>query len=288
MAWEDDIDINIEYTMTGVSPWSTIAEDEINDGSYTWDTTPFPDGENYKIRVIAEDFILNLGGDESDGRFTIDNEGPTISDIVITDTTIESTEFTKDGDSLRITATVLGDPVTIEADLSSIGEGSAVPATSYTANIAKWEVSSIVCTPSNGPITIRINAIDSTGDSSSNVGSIIADNANPSILITRPGPGLYIMDSMRLLPFSYPFIIGQITFIADANDTVDGSGISHVEFYLENDLEATSTEVPYSWLWDKAATGFFDLEVKVYDNAGHSATDEIRDLFIINLDILGH
>ncbi len=94
------------------------------------------------------------------------------------------------------------------------------------------------------------------------------------------------MDSMRLLPFSYPFIIGQITVSADVED--NGSGIEKVEFYLENRLESTVYEVPYNWLWDEAATGFFKIEVIAYDNVGHITTKEVRDIFIINLDIFGH
>jgi len=66
------------------------------------------------------------------------------------------------------------------------------------------------------------------------------------------------------------------------------SGINHVEFYLENDLEKTVNDPPFKWLWDRAATGFFDIEIRVYDNVGHMTTEEINDLFIINLDIIGH
>jgi len=61
-----------------------------------------------------------------------------------------------------------------------------------------------------------------------------------------------------------------------------------VEFYLENNLESTATEAPYRWLWDYAATGFFDIEIKAVDSVGHVASDGVTDLFIINLDIFGH
>ena len=64
-------------------------------------------------------------------------------------------------------------------------------------------------------------------------------------------------------------------------------GIERIEFYLENRLEANDTEVPYEWLWDEAATGFFKLTVISYDVVGHSTTEEMRDIFIINLDIFG-
>jgi hypothetical protein len=287
MKWENDIDITVEYSMTGVSPWSTIAEDELNDGSYMWDTSPYPDGESYRVRIIAEDDIVNMGADTSDGKFTIDNTGPSISNIVITDISIGSTEFTKNDDTLEITATITGDPLSIEADLSRFGKGYAVSPTSYTGTTAKWMVDSIICSPSDGPVSVAITATDSTGDSSSNVGSIVADNIDPRLVITRPGNALYIMDSMGLLPFSYPFIIGQITMVAEATDD-DGSGIERVEFYLDDGLEANAIEVPYSWLWDEVAIGWFDLEVIAYDKVGHTAIDEITDLFIINLDIGGH
>jgi hypothetical protein len=286
MYWDNDPDVTIEYSMTGVAPWSTIAEDEINDGSYTWDTTSYPDGESYRVRVLAEDLLSNMGGDASDGTFTIDNTGPSVRDVVITDTTVENTNFTKDGDNIEITATITGNPVSMEADLSGFGGGSSVPATSYAGTTAKWVINSVLCSPSDGPITVSISAIDATGDSGFSSGSITSDNTDPSVSVTRPGAGFYFMDSMRLLPFSYPFIIGQITISADATD--DGSGIEEVEFYLENKLEVKLTEVPYNWLWDEAATGFFKLKVIAYDNVGHTAIDEVTDIFIINLDIFGH
>jgi len=285
MYWNDDITINVEFSMTGSAPWSTIVENTANDGSYSWDTSPFPDGENYKVRVVARDELNNLGVDESDETFRVDNDGPAIYDITIMDTTVSSSEFVKNGDTVEITATVTGNPQEITADLTGFGLGSNVSYTSYTGGVAKWMLQTVSCIPANGPITITIRAEDTTGDTTSNYASIIADNTEPSIDIIKPGPGFYFMDGMRLLPFAYPFIIGQITISVEADD--EHSGIEKVEYYLENDLEATVTEVPYNWLWDRAATGFFDLEIRAYDTVGHVAVDEINDLFIINLDIIG-
>ena len=285
MYWNDDIDITVQYSMTGVSPWSTLAENEFNDGSYNWNTETFPDGQNYRVRIVAEDEIVNLGIDDSDGKFTIDNDGPKVTDIVVKDTSISNTQYIKDGDNLEISATITGNPVDISADLSGFGKGSSVSPTSAIGTTYKWTVPNVICSPSNGIIQVLISATDTTGDSGYNEGTIIADNIEPLVSITRPGPGLYIMDSMRLLPFAYPLIIGQITVAADATD--QGSGIDRVEFYLENDLESNTSEVPYEWLWDRAATGFFDIYVVAYDKVGHEVMDEVRDLFIINLDIWG-
>jgi len=288
MYWDTDLLVTIQYSITGVSPWSTIAEGELNDGIYIWDTDSYgiPDGNDYRVRVLASDEIGNLGSDQSLNKFMIDNAGPGVSNIMITDTTIGSNQFTKHGDNLEITATIGGDPEIIQADLSKLGKGTDVPPTSFTGGVAKWTVTDIFCVPADGEIPVTIFAMDATGESSSNTGSITADNTAPEITIIKPLPGLYLLDSMRLLPFSYPFIIGQITVEADADD--NGSGVERVEFYLENDLEANVTQAPFTWLWDRAATGFFTIEVRAVDAVGHIATRDIDDLFIINLDIIGH
>jgi len=288
LYWRSDLQITIQYSLTGVAPWSTISDSEPNDGIYEWNTATYgiPDGEDYRVRVLATDKISNIGSDESDEKFIIDNQGPGVYNIVITDTTIGNNEYTKNGDNLEITATVGGDPESIEADLSAFGKGTAVPPTSYTGGIAKWMVTEIITAVQNGAVSVTITASDATGDSSINSGSIIADNEEPEINVLKPRAGFYLLDSMRLLPFSYPFIIGQITIETEVLDNI--SGVKQVSFYLENELEAIVTEAPYRWLWDRTATGFFDLEIVVSDNVGHSVSYEITDLFIINLDIIGH
>jgi hypothetical protein len=285
LYWNTDLDITIQYSITGVSPWSTIAEGEINDGIYTWNTATYgiPDGSDYRVRILAIDRISNIGFDQSDDKFTINNIGPAVYDITITDTTITSTEYTKNGDNLEITASINGDPIIIEADLSGFGKGPAVPPTSYTGGIARWIVSDIITANPDGPISLTIYVEDATGDSAMNSASITADNTHPTITIIKPRPGLYFMDSKRLLPFSYPFIIGQITFETEVFD--DGSGVELVEFYLEDTLESVVTEAPYRWVWNRQSTGFWDVEIVVTDRVGHSTSEEIKDLFIINLGI---
>ena len=286
MYWRQDLDISVKYSNTGTSPWSTIAEFEENDGSYNWDTASYgiPDGANYRIKIEAYDRMNNVGFDNSDETFIIDNEGPGVYNINITDTTITNTEYTKNGDTLEISATIGGDPETITADLSGFGKGTEVEYTTFTGGVARWTVNDILCVPSDGPVSVTITAVDATGDVGENSASIIADNTAPEISITKPRAGFYFMDGMRLLPFSYPFIIGQITFETEVSD--EGSGVESVQFYLENELEATVTEPPYQWLWDRAASGFFDAEIVVTDRVGHQNFDEVKDLFIINFDIL--
>jgi hypothetical protein len=279
------MEITVEYTPTGTAPYLVLGS-SVNDGTYVWHTANYADGTHYKIRVTTKDRINNINADTSDNTFTVDNKGPQISNLIIKDTTIGRTDYTKNRDNLEITATITGDPVTISADLSKFGKGTTVAPNSYSSTIAKWLVNNVTCTPSNGAVIIKVTAVDSTNDVGNKTASIIADNSFPTVNITRPVPGVYFLDFDLNYPFSYPLILGEITFVAEAEDT--GSGIKKVEFYLQDALKANATDAPYEWLWDEGAFGFFDLEVRVYDNVGHQASSQLKDFFILNLDILFH
>ena len=280
-----DVDITIQYANSIPPIWSTISEGEDNDGEFILDTSSYPDSPAYKIRILATDPIGNINSDESDGPFTVDNTGPSVYNVLITDTTIGSTEYTKDGDRLEITATILGDIYNVTADLSVFGKDSSVGPNSLYQNTATWIVTSINCAPADGEITVSVTAYDPTGDFAQNTGHIIADNAPPMLEFTRPLPGIYVLDGQRLLPYPYPVIIGQITIKADANDV--GAGIEKVEIYIDDRLRPTLTEEPYDYIWDEASIGFFKINAIAYDNVGFNATAVINDVFILNFDIFG-
>jgi hypothetical protein len=281
--WNEDIDITIQFSSVNPPIWSTIVQGEDNDGGFIWDTTSYPDGESYLIRVIAEDFMSNSDSDASDGTFVIDNTGPAVYNVMITDTTLGSTEYTKDGDRIEISATISGEIDNITADLSGFGKGSSVAPNSLYGDTATWIVNSVNCAPANGEITVTITVIDPNDDFDQSSGTIIADNAPPVLEISRPLPGIFIFDGQRLLPYPYPVIFGQITIKVDANDM--GAGIERVDIYLEGRLREVCSEIPYEWVWDEASIGFFKIEAIAYDNVGFNSTASVNDVFIINLDI---
>jgi hypothetical protein len=77
-----------------------------------------------------------------------------------------------------------------------------------------------------------------------------------------------------------PFIIGEIDIKVKANDST--SGIHHVEFYIDNILEANLSDEPFKYTWKKTTKSnlfSFKLTHKIkiiaYDKAGNSAKDEI-------------
>lgn len=71
--------ITIEYRVNGV--WYTIATNEANDGTYSWNTASVGDAANYLVRVTAIDADGLSGNDTSEAAFTIDNNAhpPTVT-----------------------------------------------------------------------------------------------------------------------------------------------------------------------------------------------------------------
>ncbi|MDI6791353.1 MAG: Ig-like domain-containing protein [bacterium] len=67
--------ITIKYRVNGV--WYTIATNEANDGTYSWNTASVGDAANYLVRVTAIDADGLTGDDTSDAAFTIDNDAHT-------------------------------------------------------------------------------------------------------------------------------------------------------------------------------------------------------------------
>jgi len=70
---DTDLHVNIKYSDDAGSTWHAIATGESNDGIYEWDTSSLSDGTDYLIRISTSDDAGNIGGDTSDGTFTIHN-----------------------------------------------------------------------------------------------------------------------------------------------------------------------------------------------------------------------
>jgi hypothetical protein len=107
------------------------------------------------------------------------------------------------------------------------------------------------------------------------------DTDIPTVEITKPDGGIYWRDrklwpifEQTLLNWSASFIIRHITIKAAANDAT--SGIESVEFYIDGDLKSTESTTPYEWYWDETVFFKHTIEVKVYDEAGHSNSDSME------------
>jgi outer membrane protein assembly factor BamB len=133
---------------------------------------------------------------------------------------------------------------------------------------------------SEGVYAIRVKLKDEYGVESewSGTFSIIIDGTAPILEFIQPKPNvLYFMDKM-LCRFFGTVVIGTITVEVYAVDNC--SGVSHVEFYLDDvlkDTQNTTQNNIYSYLWDDRGN-FFPYIVKAiaYDMVGNSASKQIR------------
>lgn len=123
-----------------------------------------------------------------------------------------------------------------------------------------------------GNYTVTFSVTDSDGNQSSVSSYVIVNAEAPTVTITKPINGIYILD-VRILPFFRPFIIGPITIEVTATQVP--FGIEKVEFYIDDKLKETDTEFPYQRTWNTTAFFRHIITVVAYDTSGISSTDEL-------------
>ncbi len=143
-----------------------------------------------EILDVRDQYNTPLGGfEEKDGLLIVDVSAPTITNVMIHNTTLVDTDdYIKDTDVAQVTATVLDDDPAfaasdIVADLSGLNGEAAVTPDGYddATGHAVWNVSSVVCTPSDGTVRVHVNATDAIGNPAFAASdTIIADNTAPA------------------------------------------------------------------------------------------------------------
>lgn len=123
-----------------------------------------------------------------------------------------------------------------------------------------------------GNYTATFTVTDSEGNHSSDTAQVTVIATKPSVTITKPTNGIYLMDT-RILRFSKPVIIGRITIQVDA--TQEPYGIDRVEFYVDDTLKVTDTESPYEWTWSTPAFFKHTIKAIAYDTSGKSTGKSI-------------
>jgi len=117
--------------------------------------------------------------------------------------------------------------------------------------------------------------------------SDIDDYLPPEIEITKPLPGIYILNYRVSSRYPYPLTFGPITIKVNANDSI--SGIYKIEFYKKyhngTALVQTTYELPYEWYWNEKTWGFYEIEIIAYDNAGLTTTVRIDYIFVVNFGL---
>ena len=124
-----------------------------------------------------------------------------------------------------------------------------------------------------GNFTATLTVTDSEGNQSSDTALVSVVYKLPSVLITKPKYGIYLFN-LRILPLlNGCIILGPITVTVQASQIP--LGIDRVEFRLDNQLQATVTQPPYTWRWNQGASRH-TITATAYDTSGKSAQDSIK------------
>jgi parallel beta-helix repeat protein len=243
--------ITIEYRCSG--PWQVVASNEENDGAFLWDTTGYPDGTIYKLRISTEDYWGNHGYDETYTTFTVDNTAP--------ETTAFLDPATPDGENDWYISTVRITLITEHmgrflppVSLLNMAEDGY---TMYRIDGGDWQEYVVPFTVSeDGEHLVEFYSVDRAGNEEPiQEVDFKIDRTVPIIELTVENTG------------------GN-TWLFTATVADETSGVAEVEFYVDGELLGVVTEEPYEWEY----TGEGQVaQAIVYDNAGLSAASEFVD-----------
>jgi len=160
---------------TGYSTWT------YDTSSITWVS-----GKSFTAYAKSIDNLSNTGSTVDDS-FSFDDAVPTVSSVVINDTTISSTVHLKNGDSINVTAEYADDTIDsssanglFKANLSDLGGGTSVSASGHNDTHVWWLITA--AGTSNGTLTVTVNVTDNHGNyNNTESDTIIGDNVAPTI-----------------------------------------------------------------------------------------------------------
>ncbi len=202
-AWTDADNWN---STTGYSTWT------LDTSGITW-----VDGNQYRVYAKSTDNLTNVGSTVNDS-FTFDEGDPLVTSVLINDTTIGSTTYVKNTDTVNVTITYSDATLDsssanslFKADLSALGGDSSTNATAHNDTHAWWEHT--VSGSGDGTVTVTINVTDEFGNyNNTESDTILADNTAPTL-------NYAVLDSDN-----------------------DGSSNSYIDVYFSEDIDTDTTE----------------------------------------------
>lgn len=250
--------IKIEYSALGdFSDTLMLANNETNDGTYTWNPVPSVNLATAKIRITATDLAGNSSNDASNNAFTIDSMAPTTPTVL----TPNGGEFIKGGSPYNITWTLTTDtnlsvnPITIEYAANGTTFVSVATGVANNGTYA-WAV------PSDNVATakIRITATDLAGNTSNDV----SNNA-------------FTVDSIAPTVNAGTDAIKNTLFTQDATASDGGSGIATYVWTRTSGpgIITFGTAGAEDTTITASADGTHVIRLTVTDNAGNVTSDEM-------------
>jgi murein DD-endopeptidase MepM/ murein hydrolase activator NlpD len=127
----------------------------------------------------------------------------------------------------------------------------------------------------NSTHTIQAKAYDKAGNVGvSNIVQVtIGDTQAPQVIITNPQNGQTVSGTVTIQ-------VSVVDKVSPLKKTIQKapSGISKVEFYIDNNKVGEDTESPYTYEWDTTnltKNSLHVITVKAYDKAGNIGKDEV-------------
>jgi len=104
-----------------------------------------------------------------------------------------------------------------------------------------------------------------------------SDTDPPSISIEKPENAIYY-DDKKLVSYSQPIIIGDITFQLSVNDE---NRVANVMFIIGNDIESKQRNQPYRWNFDEKGIDRHTIKIVAYDESGNIGISQ-KDFLMFN------
>jgi parallel beta-helix repeat protein len=127
----------------------------------------------------------------------------------------------------------------------------------YNSTDSLWKYELNTTTLQDGEHVLDVLALDKAGNPATTSVTMLTDNNPPTLAIQTPQSGVTV----------------GLTLIVSVQAS-DVSNISRIEFYLQDVLVYTVTNMPYQWSWDttRYPNGEYMIRVIAYDTVGHFQT----------------
>jgi murein DD-endopeptidase MepM/ murein hydrolase activator NlpD len=271
----------VEFYIDG----SKVGEDTSSPYEYSWNTDTLTFGSTHTIQAKAYDNAGNVGessvvtvtiGDPNAPQVVITNptSGATVSGTVIIQAQVTERSkkanklFSKLLSGIQIFSKAPSGIQKVEfyIDGQKIGEDTSSP---YEYS---WNTDSLTYGSTH---TIQAKAYDNAGNvgESSVITVTIGDTQAPQVTITNPANGSVVSGTVTI----QASVVDKVLLTKETIKKAP-SGISKVEFYIDDNKVREDTESPYTYDWDTTNLTKNSLHVitaKAYDKAGNIGKDEV-------------
>lgn len=235
----------------------------------------------------------NIGTSSTCDTFDVDTNLPTISGQTITDQTLSSTTYTKNGNTLAITANINNtNAAHIWLDASAVSGNSfyndvlcSAPPTGITCNYNAGTVTfgfntSFSGTVASGVRQVQFRAQNTSGlNEQTALASITVDNNAPSVsvsTITSPNGGEIWGGTGRTITWN-------------AGSVTDSIGLASIRLEYSTGANVwnliTNTTNAGNYVWDITSIesrGDYTIKITAFDHVGNTASDTSNSTFTID------